>query len=56
MLGYSYGGTAQVAAEVGSPWSRYAPDGQPRPPPLGSSSLDNEPCNKCASIRYGHES
>ncbi len=31
MLGYSHGGTAQVAAEVGSPWSRYAPGDHARP-------------------------
>jgi hypothetical protein len=30
MLGYSHGGTAQVAAEAGSPWSRYAPAGHAR--------------------------
>jgi hypothetical protein len=33
MLGYSHEGTAQVAAEVGSPWSRYAPVGPDRPRP-----------------------
>ena len=31
MLGYSHDGTAQVAAEAGSPWSRYAPVGRDRP-------------------------
>jgi hypothetical protein len=31
MLGYSHEGTAQVAAEVGSPWSRYAPGDHARP-------------------------
>ena len=31
MLGYSHEGTAQVAAEVGSPWSRYAPGDRARP-------------------------
>ncbi len=31
MLGYSHDGTAQVAAEAGSPWSRYAPVGHDRP-------------------------
>lgn len=31
MLGYSHDGTAQVAAEVGSPWSRYAPGDHARP-------------------------
>jgi integrase len=30
MLGYSYQGTAYVAAEAGSPWSRYAPGGHAR--------------------------
>jgi integrase len=31
MLGYSHDGTAQAAAEVGSPWSRYAPGDHARP-------------------------
>jgi hypothetical protein len=31
MLGYSHDGTAQVAAEAGSPWSRYAPGDHARP-------------------------
>ena len=31
MLGYSHGGTAQVAAEAGSPWSGYAPGDHARP-------------------------
>jgi hypothetical protein len=31
MLGYSHEGTAQIAAEVGSPWSRYAPGDHARP-------------------------
>ncbi len=31
MLGYSHEGTAQVAAEAGSLWSRYAPGGHARP-------------------------
>jgi hypothetical protein len=33
MLGYSHGGTAYVAAEVGSPWSRYAPGDHPQARP-----------------------
>lgn len=32
MLGYSHQGAARVAAEAGSPWSRYAPGDHDRPP------------------------
>jgi hypothetical protein len=38
MLGYSHGGTAQVAAQAGSPWSRYAPGDNARPRSRETSS------------------
>jgi hypothetical protein len=38
MLGYSHDGTAQVAAQAGSPWSRYAPGDHARPRSTEGSS------------------
>ena len=38
MLGYSHEGAARIAAEAGSPWSRYAPEDQHQPPPAEGDS------------------
>jgi integrase len=38
MLGYGHQQAARIAAEAGSPWSRYAPEDQHQPPPAEGDS------------------